>query len=498
MSQIPEHPFEGQIHVTEMGSSSSEQTLQSSLQQGVQRTEHPLDLQRMLESQENFNQEMSLLTSHGDKIRVNFSADLGDIKKTYTKLSFEEFIANPTGRNALNRFIENRIAFAGEVYADIHADMDDICSHFQMNKEDIKEISLKFLGADSHNKGKSTVLIEFVTNTGETKSIFYKPRLMKLEHLTCDNEKGIFSQLKHFPGIDELGDVAAFTYPVLSVVKEDRHYGYSQKIDGQVLYDEKETPPDEDPSITSPHFMIPENPMTTREFLELVTSLKELAGADVALAETCDASFFSTRSNEQLKSDYLLFFVLSLLKLSDLHCGNFIRSDPSGILVPIDLECIQEGDAAMTLLQIQVELDRRGIELPQGPLDKIKDYIENLHLDHGNEPLREVPIATGLLCVLREKYLTKRALPAIAEFKREIQESYVIDDIKSVDRLIDESFKNFDIPYFILRGDQLFFDGVHVGRRKTQEELEQTRLETEAFLASSANSVVINEDEDSS
>jgi len=119
MTQVSDNPFEGQAHVTEMGSSSSEQTLQGSLGQGVQRTEHPLDLQRMLESQENFDQEMTSLMSHGSKISIDFSADLGDLKRTYTKLTFEEFIANSTACDALSRFIENRIAFAGEVYADI-------------------------------------------------------------------------------------------------------------------------------------------------------------------------------------------------------------------------------------------------------------------------------------------------------------------------------------------------------------------------------------------
>jgi len=495
---IDNQDYNAQLSSSSVDSSNSE-SIKGALQTEVHLKDGPMpNVKKMLEDEQFFKSEIAGAIQHHGSISIDLTSDFKDLS-AYAKKGLNTL-------TAINNLLKNRLAFAKQVLQHVNEDLEKLCLHFEMDKNQIDSIVLHSLGADTHNKGKSTLFIEFKMKDGQVVTLAYKPRQVTLEQLVCDRSSGIITSLKKISVVDQLVNVDAMTYPVLAMNKDGYEYGYSLKVEGTVLYDENPTK-DGDPSLTTASFMLPSFSMKTDEFNQKVTEIKQEIDKSndesykeskrAELNKILEQSFFSQRSNGEILGDYVLFSVLSKLNLSDLHAGNFIRS-LLNVLVAIDLECFEEGDAQSILTQITAEIVQRNLILPDELSSLITRHIDEMQLNFDGRRTRVVPISTADLYSTRSTYLISRA-QQVAETLADKLELFTLftDKVQTV-QLLKDCFDNFDIPFFEILGDRLLIDGTDVGRLLNEEELiakqEAVQIPTTASSASSTGSTIIKDD----
>ncbi|PJD95022.1 MAG: hypothetical protein CK425_09765 [Parachlamydia sp.] len=436
-----------------------------------------------------------------------------DLNKIYGEKSSKEM-----ADRAIEKLLHNKVAYIEEIFRHINKDVNLLSNKFAFHTDEVAHIHFSFPSADVHNTGKSPVIITFTLKNEMDIKIVYKPREMLLEQIVCDEELSLFNTLKELSGVD------LPTYKIFSV----ENYGYSEFIEGKVVYDEALMGQVRFGDASGTFLKVNPKIKNVMHYLELLALRKKaLASKEGALlldkpelvhdsdfcnlphiqeiltkiqgfpaslrnpAETVKLigniqelaalTFFADREKEQLNIDYLLFSCLKQIKLVDIHAGNFILAIRDSKLFPIDIECFDDPNslnADHILPQIEAVFQARGLELPLEDLRKIEEVLQDLMPEFEKTkskiPVRYLPLTTNsfvhmLGCRLRGESarIEERCFLLMESLKEEGFE--LVDDYYLLEREMLECYDQFEIPYFILKGDQLFLNDKLVGIKTTIE-----------------------------
>lgn len=416
---------------------------------------------------------------------------------------------------AVRKLIQNKILFVDEVSNHIRQDIDYLSEKFAFNKQDIDSIQLLFPAADTHNNGKSPVIITFILKTRQEIKIVYKPRDMTLERLVCDSEKGLFNSINKDARI-----TAPFlpTYGVLAI----ENHGYAEFIEGKVLYNEEVTSQVKygdtngcfmkinktiiDPTeylvllnlrnqlkgskkgsrlLKNPQLVNDTYFCESQEISEVLSKIKSLSPPLNDLKKTikllkspeklAEFSFFVDRDMRQLLKDYMLFKCLKQINVVDLHAANFIaKTDQS--LVPIDLECFDHeatygADEILPLIEIILgEREMEAFENAAKHLETIlKDYLPEFERIKRETPVRFLPISTSIFMEIQGIWL-RNETESFRESCQMIMDALKSNNFEPDSRVLEQElircFDQFEIPYFLLFHSQLTLNGQLLGERK--------------------------------
>lgn len=427
---------------------------------------------------------------------------------------------------AIKQLALNKLAFIIELSEHLQQDIEQISHKFSFQANDVQSIHLSFATADAHNNGKSPIFVTFALATGQEVKVIYKPRNMSLEKMVCDKEQGLFQQVNRALSIPILP-----TYGILDI----GNHGYSEFLEGRVLCDENVTASvqygDADECFMKINDMIKEadhylfllelreelkNSEKGRTLLEnpqmilyttfnkdptiikLAEQLKQLPFPLNNLLTSCELlsspkklselSFFGDRDLEHLIQDYILFHTLNNIQAVDLHAANFILSQSTELLYPIDLECFNHSafGANEILPLIKIVFEARLQELPHELVTKcdeaLKDPLADFERKKNETPTRFLPVSTTILQELQGNRLRNESF-MIEQNCFIINESIkdagfqLVDDYYLLEREFIRSFDQFEIPYFILDHDELFINGKLLGRKITESKKEEKEKE---------------------
>lgn len=452
----------------------------------------------------------SCLTREG-----NFSVDFGELELTLklTLISIFEHSTVERAEDPLKKLLINKIAYVAEISEHLQQDIDELSKKFLFQKEEIESIHFSFPAADTHNNGKSPVFITFTLKNNQEIKWVYKPRNMFLEKMVCDADQSLFCGMNRDP---RNKIIVLPTYKILPI--ED--HGYSEFVEGKVLYNEEATSSinfgDIDASfmrinrtivnsghyltllglrkklkqsdegnqlLANPRLLEHEDFCNTPEISEILNAIKTLSDPindpETALEIICNPkrlanlSFFGNRDPEQLQKDYLLFRCLKHINAVDLHAANFIASPPPDeSLFPVDLECFDHeacpADEILPLIEIVYEA--REIDPPLEAVENLEgilsDYVREFEEIKRETPIRYLPLATMTFEEMQaswlrgeSKQIQQTSFLLMELLKEKGFDFDVVSDFYRLEREVISCFNQFEIPYFLLHHNQLILNG---------------------------------------
>jgi len=345
---------------------------------------------------------------------------------------------------------------------------------------------------------------------------------MTIEGHICDSDVGLFHQFNTLLKTDSIKQEGCFfTYRVLPIRKDDKTYGYSEFVPGKLVYDEdkihdlKFGDPTESfmklndafPIIDDylPLLEVRKKALASKDGVALLKNperLEELSqGEDiihlleaiyklpepfnegkVALEllanpqKVSSYNFFEDRTPNQLENDLLLFTALDMLKITDLHAGNFICHASSSKLVLIDIECSDSllslsGKEILPLIE-----DIYLINEQQFPEEKMSLLIKGLEdcLDEFEEkkqglPQRYVPVATKNLYSMFVQYFEEdkvnTAIKNIMDNMENEGFTFLVE-VEELERELMNCCKEFEIPYFTIVKNVVYLNNISIAEKK--------------------------------
>ena len=399
----------------------------------------------------------------GQKVTVEFDSLQDKLKdltvnKLYLNCRLNEQVQGKSVKEhvelSFKKMLSNKICYTQNVLQNLKKDLSFLAEKFNFNPSQVSGVQLKFPGADVHNHGKSPVFITLNFHSCPSQTFVYKPRMMDMEKAICDSTQSFFVAInKHF-------EMAALpTYGVLAFTDQDRCDGYSEFIEGPLVYDEEAYK-------GMNEFFEPNEGV---EDIENFLSVYKKGNQDENL-ELATTTFFWERNEEQLGQDFLLFQALEQVQAADLHGGNFIFKE--GKLIPIDLEVFNDPSAfsaADILKLIDCVYKAKKWPIPDYELANVfQSYLAELEHLKNRVPTRYLPVGTETFEQMRNDHLLgKNISKEINDLIGQIEEDgFVIKmPINILADKIKSNFLEVEIPYFTKQNRNVYFDNELVAEK---------------------------------
>ena len=300
-----------------------------------------------------------------------------------------------------------------------------------------------------------------------TLKLVYKNRVVAFEKAIHDSESSLFWRINQKADSLKLG----FTFPTYRVVTDSDQPGFGccEFIEGEAVCSEQKEG-------GYPEFL--------QNDLEIGPFLDEWAVAtnETQKKELGRQTFFFTRTDEQLIQDFFFFTALAEIGLTDTHGANFIIREGDGALCLIDGECFDDDrivDAADLLVLVEAAYIAHSKPIPDSSQFKkeIQSLVSEFAKKKEHYPNRCVPMDTQKFYSYRNNFAalgeSSLGIDAI-DLLKILDKDYGYDvgydpnsfEETQLEKVLKDTFQQFDIPYFTTFEGNLFLDGQKIGTKK--------------------------------